>query len=124
MNHWEQWPARKLVEIDIEGTRFYLDLRLWQCRQTDNWMNSFHLDDVFITDQGIELCFDPVTKNLFRGTSEEFEQRRPELKMLRFPPLQKLDPVGYRALLGLPPIPQKQELLIKKRNPIKKGKRI
>lgn len=101
---WENWPARKLVEITIDGNLFYLDMRLWECREVNDFTNKFSLDDVTISDDAIHFCFDPKTKNLFQGTSEEFQARREELKLIHLPPLRLLDPIGYRAKMGLSPI--------------------
>lgn len=118
---WENWPARKLPEVDIAGVKFYLDLRLNECREVEDFSNRFNLDDLYDRPNGYIFCFDPKTKNLFEGNKEQYELRKHELKVIRWPSLKKLDPVGFRALMGLPPKKEKTALLEKKR--VKKSKR-
>lgn len=121
---WENWPARRLPEVDIAGTKFFLDLRLWECREVEDFSNKFSLDDLYDRGKGFIFCFDHQTKNLFQGTKEQFDARKHELTVIRWPSLQRLDPVGYRALMGLPPKVEKQALIQKKRIRPSKGKRL
>lgn len=117
---WKYFPARKLPEIDLADTKFYLDLRLWECRDVDDFSNKFSLDDLYDHDKGFICCFDLKTKNLFHGTKEEYELRKHELKIVRLPSIKKMDPIGYRAFLGLPPKKETEALL--KKNRLKKSK--
>ncbi|MES2328214.1 MAG: hypothetical protein V4539_01340 [Bacteroidota bacterium] len=121
---WENWPARKLPEVDIAGIKFYLDLRLNECREITDFSNRFSLDELYGHGSGYIFCFDVQTKKLFEGSKQEYELRKHELKIIRWPSLQKLDPVGFRALMGLPPKKEKQTLLQKKRNRKSKGKKL
>lgn len=121
---WENWPARRLPEVDIAGTKFFLDLRLWECREVEDFSNKFSLDDLYDQGKGFIFCFDGKTKNLFNGSRQEFDKRKHELTVIRWPSLQKLDPVGYCALMGLPPKVEKQALIQKKRIRPSKGKRL
>lgn len=122
---WENWPARKLPEINLAGTRFYLDLRLWECREVNDFSNKFSLDDLYdLPKGGFICCFDLKTKNLFQGTQEEYDARKHELKVVRLPSIKKMDPVGWRVLEGLPPIKEQQPLLEKKRVKKSKGKKL
>ena len=122
---WENWPARKLPEINIAGTLFYLDLRLWECRDVNDFSNKFSLDDLYdLPGGGFICCFDPNTKNLFHGTQDEYDSRKHELKVVRLPSIKKMDPVGWRVLEGLPPKKEKQPLIEKKRVKPSKGKKL
>lgn len=121
---WENWPARKLVTIELDGVSFYLDLRLWECREVHDFSNRFSLDDIDCTDNFTRLRFDPTTKNLFHGTEAEFELRKAQLKVIELPPLRVLDPVGFRAKCGLPPLKTTEALLKKKTTTKRKGKHL
>lgn len=122
---WENWPARKLPEISIAGTSFYLDLRLWECRDVNDFSNKFSLDDLYdLPNGGFICCFDPTTNHLFKGTQEEYDLRKHALKIVRLPSIKKMDPVGWRASQGLPPKKAQQPLLMKKRIKPSKGKKL
>lgn len=124
LENWKHFPARKLPEIDIAGTRFILDLRLWECREVDDFSNRFSLDDLHVTHNGFTCCFDLTAKNLFHGTKEEYEQRRQDLSIVQLPSISKMDPVGYRAMMGL--APQHPTLSCHEKNDVhpSKGKRL
>lgn len=114
--NWKYFPARRLVEIDLAGTKFFLDLRLWECREVDDFSNKFSLDELYdLPGGGFICCFDLKKKNLFEGTKGEYELRKHELKIVRLPSIKKMDPVGHRALMGLPPLKEQPALLEKKR---------
>ncbi|MDB5232011.1 MAG: hypothetical protein JWN76_2816 [Chitinophagaceae bacterium] len=89
---------RALPKIEIGGTDFYLDIRLNEFRQVNNFMNRFAIDDLYETEKGYLLCFDPKTKNLFTGTKEEFDKRK-DLLELQLPSLEKMDPVGFKQMV-------------------------
>jgi len=109
MSNWENWPARKLPAINLAGTQFYLDLRLWECRDVNDFFNKFSLDDLHeLPNGGFICCIDLKTKNLFHGTRDEYDARKHELKIVRLPSIKKMDPVGWRAMQGLPPKHEKQ----------------
>lgn len=123
--NWKFFPARKLVEIDLAGTKFYLDLRLWECRDVNDFSNKFSIDQLYDHPSGgFICCFDMTTKNLFEGTKEQYEARKHELKIVRLPSIKKMDPVGFRAMCGLPPKKEKTPLLEKKRVRKSKGKKL
>lgn len=123
--NWKYFPARKLVEIDLAGTKFYLDLRLWECRDVNDFSNKFSLDQLYDHPSGgFICCFDLKTKNLFEGTKEAYEARKHELKIVRLPSIKKMDPVGFRAMCGLAPKNDKTPLLEKKRVRKSKGKKL
>jgi hypothetical protein len=105
---WSQWPARKLVEIEINRVRFYLDLRLWECRSVKDFSKKFSLDRVIMMKDHIRLCWDPRTKNVFQGNQDELHQRQHEMRWYQLPTIDQLDPIGYRAHLGYAPMTQKE----------------
>ncbi|NCI51306.1 hypothetical protein GWC95_15365 [Sediminibacterium roseum] len=86
--------ARQLPIIDIGGTKFYLDLRLNQFRDIDNWANSINLDHLYeITTGELKLGFDRKMKNLFAGTREEFDACKHAVE-ITLPPMHEMDPLG------------------------------
>ncbi len=86
--------ARQLPIIDIGGTKFYLDIRLNQFRDVDNFANSISLDDLYETADGdFKLGFDKENKNLFTGTREEFVVAKHAIEVT-LPRLDKMDPLG------------------------------
>lgn len=105
---WNHWPARKLVEIEIDRVKFYLDLRLWECRSVKDFSKSFSLNRLIMMKDHMGICWDPKTKNVFEGNKDEFLQRQHEMRWYQLPTIDKLDPIGHRALLGYPPLTQKE----------------
>lgn len=97
---WSNWGARKLPEINIGGTQFYLDLRLNEFREVNDFSNRIDLDLLKDTDNGYQLLFDPKIKNIFSGTQAEFEKREMELVVVSLPSLEKMDPLGFSMLIG------------------------
>ena len=92
--------ARELPKIEIGGTNFYLDLRLNELRECDNFMNRMNLNDLNEIEGGYLVCFDPNTKNYFEGSQEEFTQRKDtDLVWVQLPSLQEMDPLGFRWLM-------------------------
>jgi len=92
--------ARELPKIDIGGTMFYLDLRLNEFRECENFMNRMNLNKLNETEGGYEVCFDPKTKNYFEGSKEEFERRKDDdLVCVNLPTLQDMDPLGFGWLM-------------------------
>jgi hypothetical protein len=86
--------ARQLPIIDIGGTNFYLDIRLNQFRDVNNFANSISLDDLYETPDGdFKLGFDKRTKNLFTGTREVFDSAKHAVEVT-LPRLDKMDPLG------------------------------
>ena len=86
--------ARQLPIIDIGGTNFYLDIRLNQFRDVDNFANSISIDDLYETPEGdFKLGFDKLKKNLFTGTREEFDSAKYAVEVT-LPRLDKMDPLG------------------------------
>ncbi|MDB5229221.1 MAG: hypothetical protein JWN76_26 [Chitinophagaceae bacterium] len=89
---------RELPKIEIGGVDFYIDLRLNEFRQVHNFMNRFSIDDLYETEKGFLLCFDPQTKNLFNGTMQEYDSRK-DLLELELPMLKQMDPVGFKRMI-------------------------
>jgi hypothetical protein len=92
--------ARELPKIDIGGTLFYLDLRLNEFRECDNFINRINLDDLNEIEGGYQVWFDPKTKNYFEGSQDEFEKRKEvDLLWVKLPTLQVMDPMGFEWLM-------------------------
>lgn len=92
--------ARELPKIDIGGTMFYLDLRLNEFREVDNFMNRLDLNKLFETEGGYEFFYDRKTKNYFEGNEEAFKNLKDtDLIHVRLPTLQEMDPPGFRWLM-------------------------
>lgn len=92
--------ARELPKIEIGGTLFYLDLRLNEFRECENFMNRMSLDSLHEIEGGYMVCFDPNTKNYFEGNREEFDHRKDvDLLWVKLPSLQEMDPPGFGWLM-------------------------
>lgn len=92
--------ARELPKIEIGGTKFYLDLRLNEFRECDNFMNRLNLDDLIQMEAGYMVCFDPKARNLFKGSPEEYERRKEaDLIWVHLSTLQEMDPLGFGWLM-------------------------
>jgi hypothetical protein len=86
--------ARQLPIIDIGGTNFYLDLRMNQFREVDDFSNSIDLDDLYELPNGkLMIAFNKADKNLFQGTEEEFKSN-PDCVIVRLPSTKNMDPWG------------------------------
>lgn len=91
--------ARELPKIEIGGTMFYLDLRLNEFREVENFANRIDLDELYETGEGhYKLGFDKKTKNLFEGTREEFNACKHAVEVT-LPSQQKMDPLGFVWLM-------------------------
>lgn len=92
--------ARELPKIDIGGTLFYLDIRLHEFRQVDDFMNRISLDDELMkTENGYVVAFDTVTRSAFRGNADEFLTRiGKDVKEVHLPSLESMDPSGMQWL--------------------------
>jgi hypothetical protein len=90
---------RELPKIDIGGTDFYLDLRLNEFRQVENFMNRISLDEIYETATGYGILYDPLSKNFFKGDGEEYHQRK-DLMNVQLPSLEQMDPVGFKSLVN------------------------
>lgn len=90
---------RELPKIDIGGTDFYLDLRLNEFRQVENFMNRISLDEIYETATGYGILYDPLTKNFFKGDGEEYHHRK-DLMNVQLPSLEQMDPVGFKSLVN------------------------
>ncbi len=92
--------ARELPKIEIGGTMFYLDLRLNEFRECNDFMNRMNLDDMNEIESGYLICFDLKTKNYFHGDLQEFEKRKDlNLIWVKLPMLQEMDPIGFGWLI-------------------------
>ncbi len=91
--------ARELPKIDIGGTMFYLDLRLNEFREVENFANRINLDDLYETITGTyKLWFNKKTKNLFLGTPEECKANKNAVE-LTLPSQYEMDPLGFVWLM-------------------------
>ena len=87
--------ARELPKIEIGGTLFYLDLRLNEFREVENFANRINLDDLYETANGqFKFWFDKETKNLFLGKPEEFAANKKAVEV-SLPSQQEMDPLGF-----------------------------
>lgn len=96
MHTWKNFPARKLPEVSIGGILFYLDTRLGEFREVENFMNKIDLDDFYWCEQGMEILFDRQAKSQYTGT-EDYDSN-PNVSRVVLPHLEEMDPVGFKAL--------------------------
>jgi hypothetical protein len=87
----------QLPEITIHGTVFIVDIDNWELRERSNHANKLSLRDrdVKLVADGFELLYDPVRKNVFKGTENE-KNSRPDLIALKLPSRSRLDPVWWK----------------------------
>lgn len=90
---------RKLPEIEIAGTKFYVDaisMGLVEARNSENWISMF---DMISLDDHHEFVYDKERKNIKEGRwdeSQDADQSRFEYVWLRR--IESLDPDGMRIL--------------------------
>lgn len=92
------WPTRKLPEINIGGVMFYMDTRLEEFREVDDFSNRIAFMKLPCTRKGFQLSFDKTSKNLFTGSLVEEKQRK-DVVMVRLPPFSEMDPVGWKCMI-------------------------
>ncbi len=91
--------ARELPKIDIGGTMFFLDLRMNEFREVENFANRIDLDELYETGAGeLKLAFNKDTKNLFEGDREELAAHK-NVVVVTLPSQQKMDPLGFVWLM-------------------------
>jgi hypothetical protein len=86
---------RKLPEVDIGGTMFYVDSKLQEFRQVDNLFNAIEFHECLENEKGLQLQFDLAKKTIFHGTPEEAKQRKDQIMAVKLKPLYQLDPLGW-----------------------------
>jgi hypothetical protein len=86
---------RKLPEVDIGGTMFYVDSQLQEFRQVDNLFNSIEFHECLENEKGLSLQFDLSKKTIFHGSPEEAKERKDQIMTVKLKPLYQLDPIGW-----------------------------
>jgi hypothetical protein len=92
------WPARQLPEVNIGGVIFYMDTRLEEFREVNDFMNRIPFMKLACTRKGFQLIFDKISKNLFTGSLMEEKQRK-DVITVRLPPFSVMDPVGWKCMI-------------------------
>jgi hypothetical protein len=92
--------ARELPKIDIGNTKFYLDLRLNEFREMEDFSNRISLNKLEEFDDGYLIIFDTVSKNIFNGSEAELYKRKDEdLLWVTLPSIEQMDPLGFKWLI-------------------------
>jgi hypothetical protein len=86
---------RKLPEVDIAGTMFYVDSKLQEFRQVDNMFNVIEFHECLENEKGLQLQFDLSKKTIFHGTPDELRERKEQVKTVQLKPLWQLDALGW-----------------------------
>lgn len=87
----------KLPIIEIDNTKFFVDVNLEEFRQVNAIDNKISFNDIKDTGDHLQFFFDRETKNVFKGT-EQARAARDDVKFVMLPSYFKLDPVGMRLL--------------------------
>jgi hypothetical protein len=87
---WKQrYPGGLLPIVNLYGTDFFLDLRLKELRQVDDFMNKIPWKALQVTDNHFALLYDATKKNAFQGTLEQAVAHG-NVKWITLPPLDKM----------------------------------
>lgn len=84
----------QLPVVEISGTKFVVDTRLYELRQVTNPFNTISFHDLAKNDKGFVLIYDMQILNLFLGSEEDFIDRK-DLQTIQLPTIQEMDPVGF-----------------------------
>jgi len=89
--------GRALPIVDIAGQSYFIDLRLYEFRHVENFMNRVFIhDDLQEKGDKLYLLYDKFHQCVFRGGQAELEQRKDkEIVLVELPSLEKLDPIGF-----------------------------
>lgn len=99
---------RQLPKVNFAGTDFFLDLRLNEFRQVDNFMNSISIDELTEDGDTYALVYDTKIKNVppiivlnilgnLYDAGKPFPKR---YKIVTIPSLLTIDPVGMANMYG------------------------
>lgn len=93
--------ARELPKIDIGGVMFYVDLRLCELRQMENFMKRIDIhSDIYRSKGRNVVLFDQLNKDIFRGDHATLDKRfNKDIFEIRVPTLKEMDPEGFDWLV-------------------------
>lgn len=92
--------ARKLPECTIGGTRFTVDGRIYEFRETAAPWNQISMEHFFEND-ATNILFDKDTNNIYTGPAGA-ANRPDHVELVVVPPLIELDPVGLARRYHVP----------------------
>ena len=92
--------ARKLPEYIIAGTRFTVDGRIYEFRETAAPWNQISMDH-FGENDPTHILFDKQTNNIY-NESANAAKSRDHVELVVIPPLMELDPVGLARRYNVP----------------------
>ncbi len=90
---------RQLPIIELDGTPFYIDIRLQEFRQVGNLSNSIAFSELIEENDHYILFYNKSTKNIFEGMVLTDDQAK-NLKIIAVPLLGELDPEGLNNYLA------------------------
>lgn len=92
------WPARKLPEINIGGTMFFMDTRMEEFREVENFSNRIPFITLPSTRKGFLLDFDKRTRNMWQAAPDKGYDDK-HVVTVRLPPFSEMDPVGWKCMI-------------------------
>jgi hypothetical protein len=90
---------RQLPTVNLEGTKFFVDIRLQEFRQVTDLNNSIPFSELVEENDRYILFFDTKEKNVFEGMALADNQTK-NLKIVSIPSLWDLDPIGMENYLS------------------------
>ncbi|MCS3801066.1 hypothetical protein [Niastella sp. OAS944] len=92
-----------LPRISLAGTEFYIDIRLMEMRQVDQWFNRISLNQLDVTRDGEHyLLFFNKKKNTLFTNNSNVELLPKHVVCLKIPHELALDPIVYARKMGQP----------------------
>lgn len=85
--------------INIGRTDFFVDLRRMEFREVGNPVNHITFYDLQDNGDHLLLLYDTTTRNAYQGPGRKLTESN-KVKIIRLPPLEKLDPCTYALLQG------------------------
>lgn len=91
--------GRMLPIWSMAGTEFFLDIRMNEFRERNDFSNRISLDSLHHEDGGMALYFDKTLKTIVLGEID-FRNLPDHIELVAIPPLSDLDPVGAAREYG------------------------
>lgn len=90
---------RQLPTVNLDGTKFFVDIRLQEFRQANKVQNKIPFSELIEEDDHYILFYDTKKKNVFEGMALADDQVT-NLKIISVPSLWDLDPIGMENYLS------------------------
>jgi hypothetical protein len=96
----DNYEGRDLPMMEIDGTKFIIDLGKLEFRQLDNADNRITMINVHENLWFSHMLYDTMTKNHYAGEFNKPNNIPDHVRIVMIPPLKELDPVGLARRHG------------------------